>query len=153
MSGGIQYCNFTKSLIFRCFYSLVNIVSDVCIFMCIFLLENFHACPVTEGPKLRCYTPPPPIERGSGPNRFRFLYNQFYLSDTRNLVSVQKQMTGDPSVNLVTSHYLAHILQTVLYFTLTFYRLVCKIVNLQNIDLKFLGSISDVNIDKCAKFC
>ena len=34
-----------------------------------------------------------------------------------------------------------------------FYRLVCKIVNLWDIDLKFLQSISDVNIDNCAKFC
>ena len=34
-----------------------------------------------------------------------------------------------------------------------FYRMVCKIVNLYNINLKFLGSISDVNIDNCAKFC
>ena len=33
-----------------------------------------------------------------------------------------------------------------------FYRLFCKIVNLWNIDLKFFGSISDVNIDNPAKF-
>ena len=28
-----------------------------------------------------------------------------------------------------------------------FYRLVCKIVNLWDVDLKFLGQISDINID------
>ena len=34
----------------------------------------------------------------------------------------------------------------------SFYILFCKIVNLGDIDLKFSGSISDVNIDNPAKF-
>ena len=38
--------------------------------------ENRHARLVTEGPKLRCNIPP--IERGSGPYKSRFLSNQFY---------------------------------------------------------------------------
>ena len=58
-------------------------------------------------------------------------------------------MTGDHTVNLVTSHDQVCILKTVLYFTHrhftdcsvfyrpAFYRLVCKIVNLWDIDLKF----------------
>ena len=33
-----------------------------------------------------------------------------------------------------------------------FYGLVCKVVNLWDIDLKILGLISDFNIDNCAKF-
>ena len=34
----------------------------------------------------------------------------------------------------------------------SFLRLFCKIANLQDIDLKFAGSISDSNIDNPAKF-
>ena len=32
-------------------------------------------------------------------------------------------------------------------------RLFCKIANLWDVDLKFSGIISDVNMDKTAKFC
>ena len=35
---------------------------------------------------------------------------------------------------------------------MAFYRLVCKIVNLQDINLKVIGLISDVIIDNCEKF-
>ena len=49
-----------------------------------------------------------------------------------------------------------YILKAVLYSTgqhlAPFYRLFCKIANLGDIDLKFSGSISDVNIDNHAKF-
>ena len=58
-------------------------------------------------------------------------------------------MAGDHSVNLVTSYDLFSILQTVLYFTDRHF----KILNLYNIDLKFLGSISGVNNNNGAKFC
>ena len=34
----------------------------------------------------------------------------------------------------------------------TFYRLFCKIANLGDNDVKFSGSISDINIDNHAKF-
>ena len=38
------------------------------------------------------------------------------------------------------------------FYRAAFYRLVCKVVNLWDIDLKFLGSIFNVDIDYCAKF-
>ena len=75
---------FTKSLIIRNFDDVLkNPFRYVDPFLLQTLLlkkisENRHARPVTEGPKLRCNTPPPPIERGSGPYKSRFLSNQFY---------------------------------------------------------------------------
>ena len=74
---------FTKSLIIRDFDDVLkNPFRYVDLFLLHTLLskknsENRHARPVTEGPKLRCNTPPP-IERGSGPYKSRFLSNQFY---------------------------------------------------------------------------
>ena len=56
----------------------------------------------------------------------------------------------------VKSHDLALILWAVLYSTdqlfAGYYRLLCKIANLWDIDLKFSGFISDVNMDNPAKF-
>ena len=49
----------------------------------------------------------------------------------------------------MTSHDLVRILQTVVYFT---DRNFCKIVKLYDMDLKFVRSISDVNIDNGAQF-
>ena len=75
---------FTKSLTIRNFDDVLkNPFKYVDLFSLHTLLskknsENRHARPVTEGPKLRCYPPPPPIERGSGPYKSRFLSNQFY---------------------------------------------------------------------------
>ena len=75
--------DFTKSLIIRDFDDVLkNPFRYVDLFSLHKLLskkisENRHARPVTEGPKLRCNTPPP-IERGSGPYKSRFLSNQFY---------------------------------------------------------------------------
>ena len=37
------------------------------------------------------------------------------------------------------------------FYRRAFYRLVCKIVNLEDIDLKFLQSIFDIISDSCAK--
>ena len=68
---------FTKSLIFRDFDDVLkNSFRYVHLFLLNTLLstkksENRHARHVTEGPKLRCNTPPP-IERGSGPYKSRF---------------------------------------------------------------------------------
>ena len=81
--GGVFDREFTKSLIIRDFDDVLkNPFRYVALFLLHTLLskklsENCHARPVTEGPKLRCNTPPP-IERGSGPYKSRFLSNQFY---------------------------------------------------------------------------
>ena len=65
-------------------------------------------------------------------------------------------MTLHHPVNLVKSRNLFHILRAVLYFTvqlfLVFHRLFYRIANLGGIDLKFSGSIHDVNIDYPTKF-
>ena len=80
---GVFDRDFTKSLIIRDFDDVLkNPFRYVDLFLLHTLLskeisENRHARPVTEGPKLRC-NPPPPIERGSGPYKSRFLSNQFY---------------------------------------------------------------------------
>ena len=54
------------------------------------------------------------------------------------------------------SRDLVRILWAVLYFVhqlfSAFYRLVCKIANLGDIDLEFSGSISDVNSDNIVKW-
>ena len=74
--------DFAKSLIIRDFDDVLkNPFRYVDLFLLHTLLskkisENRHARPVTEGPKLRCNTPP--IERGCGPYKSRFLSNQFY---------------------------------------------------------------------------
>ena len=75
--------DFTKSLIICDFdYVLKNSFRYVDLFLLHTLLskknsENRHAIPITGGTKLRCNSPPP-IERGSGPYKSRFLSNQFY---------------------------------------------------------------------------
>ena len=96
MGGGFD-CEFTKSLIIRDFDDVLkNPFRYVDLFLLHTLLakknsENRHARPVTEGPKLRCNTPPhTPIERGSGPYKSRFLSNQFYLSETLETWSVSR---------------------------------------------------------------
>ena len=85
---------FTKSLIMR---DSDDVLKNPFRYVNLFLLhtllskknsENRHARPVTEGPKLRCNTPP--IERGSGPYKSRFLSNQFYLSETLETWSVSR---------------------------------------------------------------
>ena len=79
--GGVFDRELTKSLMFRDFDdALKNPFRYVHLFLLHTLLskknsENCHAIPVIEGPKLRCN---PPIERGSGPYKSRFLSNQFY---------------------------------------------------------------------------
>ena len=84
----------TNGLIFRDFdNALKNPFRYVHLFLLHTLLseknsENRHAIPVTEGPKLRCNTQP--IERGSGPYKSRFLFNQFYLSETLETWSVSR---------------------------------------------------------------
>ena len=59
-------------------------------------------------------------------------------------------------MNLMKSRDLGRILWAVLYFKYqifsAFHRLFCEIANLRDIDLKFSGFISDVNIDIPAKF-
>ena len=82
MGGEVFDREFTKSLIIR---DLEDVLKNPLGYVDLFLLhtlllkkisENHHARPITEGPKLRCNTPP--IERGSGPYKSRFLSNQFY---------------------------------------------------------------------------
>ena len=79
MGGEVFDREFTKSLIIRNFDDfLKNPFRYVDIFLLHTLLsqknsENRHARPITEGPKLRCNTPP--IERGSCPYKPRFLSN------------------------------------------------------------------------------
>ena len=86
-----------------------------------------HAC--KRGSKVAVQYPLLPLNEGLSPIKCPFLSNQFHLSETlKNLVSVQKYMTGDHSVNSVISHDLLRILQTVLYSTDRHF-LVCKIVN------------------------
>ena len=64
--GGVFDREFTKSLMIRDFDDVLkNPFRYVHLFLLHTLLskkisENRHACPVTEGPKLRCNTPPPP---------------------------------------------------------------------------------------------
>ena len=64
--GGVFDREFTKSLIIREFAAILkNPFRYVDRFLLHTLLskkisENRHARPVTEGPKLRCNTPPPP---------------------------------------------------------------------------------------------
>ena len=83
MGGGWLFDrNFTKSLIIHNFDVLKNPFRYEDLFLLHTLLskknsKNRYARPVTEGPKLR-WNPPPPIERGSGPYKSRFLSNQFY---------------------------------------------------------------------------
>ena len=82
VNEGVFDRDFTKSLIIRNFDDVLkNPVRYVSLFLLHTLLskkisENRHARPVTEGPKLWCNTAP--IERGSGPYKFRVLSNQFY---------------------------------------------------------------------------
>ena len=58
-------------------------------------------------------------------------------------------------MNLEESRDILRILWAVMYFTdqlfSTFYRLVCKIVNLLDMNLKFSEFIYDVNMDYPAK--
>ena len=128
----------TKSLIFRDFD---NVLKDPLRYVHLFLLltllsnknfENRHTWPVTEGPKLRCNTPPP-LNEGLALINPVFLSNQFYLSETLEALSVSRIFTD-----------------RFVFYRQAFYRLVFKVVNLK--DLKFLGSIFDVNIENCAKF-
>ena len=68
--GGSFDREFTKSLIIRDFDDVLkNPFRDVHLFILHILLskkmsENHHAWPVTEGPKLRCYPPSPPLNEG-----------------------------------------------------------------------------------------
>ena len=66
VNGGVFDRDFTKSLIIRNFD---NVLKNPFRYVDLFLLhtllsqknsENRHVRPVTEGPKLRCNTPPPP---------------------------------------------------------------------------------------------
>ena len=58
-------------------------------------------------------------------------------------------------MNLVKSCDLIRILYAILYFTdkhfASLFKLFCKIANPQDIDLKFSGSISDIDIDSPTK--
>ena len=66
-------------------------------------------------------------------------------------------MQWNHPANLVKIRNLVFIWWTVLYFTdklfSAFYRLFCKIANLWNIDLKFSGFISNINLDNPENFC
>ena len=48
---------------------------------------------------------------------------------------------------LGSSHFTDHSV----FYRPSFFRLVCKKINLGDIDLKFLGSLSEGNIDNCGK--
>ena len=65
-------------------------------------------------------------------------------------------MTGHPPVNLVESRDLVCIVWVSLHFTIhlftVFFRLICKLANIRDIDLRFSGTISDINFDDIAKF-
>ena len=108
---------------------------------------------VTKGPKLRC-NPPPPLNEGlalinpvfcptSSTYQKHLKLGQCLEIDDRRSLSKFGDVTW-PSL---------HFTDRSVFYRPAFYRLVCKIVNLWDIDLKFLQSISDVNIDNCAKFC
>ena len=87
---------FTKCLIIRDFDDVLkNPFRYVHLFLLHTLLsknisENYLAWPVIEGPKSRCYIPPP-IKRGSDPYKFRFLTNQFYWTETLETWSVSRK--------------------------------------------------------------
>ena len=91
--------------------------------------ENRHARPVTEGPKLRCYTPPPLIEglaltnpvfcpTSSTYQKHLKLGQCLEIDDRRSLSKF-----GD--VILVSLHFTDRSV----FYRPAFYRLVCKIVN------------------------
>ena len=128
--GGLFDREFSKSLITRDFNDVLkNPFRYVHLFLLHTLLskkfsENHHAWPVTEGPKLRCYTPP--IERGSGPYKSRFLSNQFYLSETLETWSVSRYRWQETTHTLPCSHSTDRSV----FYRPAIYRLVCKIVNL-----------------------
>ena len=84
---GVFDREFTKSLIIRNFDEVLkNPFRYVDLFLLHILLSKKIpkiAMHVTEGPKLRCNTPP-------GPYKSRFLPNQFYLSETPETWSVYR---------------------------------------------------------------
>ena len=62
-------------------------------------------------------------------------------------------MTGGPQVNLVTDVMWPNfqLTDSSVFCRQSFYRLFCKIFNIQDTYIKFLGSIFEVDIDNCAK--
>ena len=127
MGRGVQYRKFTKSLIFSdCDNALKHPSSfEICTLSLTLLLKKcFQKFPCTTcniGSEVAVLHPLS-IERGSGPCEMPLLDQPVLLiRNTLHLVSVQIQITGDHSVNLVTSGDLICILQTVLYFTYRYF--------------------------------
>ena len=105
-----------------------------------------------RGSKVAVQPPPPPLNEAlinpvfcptSSTNQKHLKLSQCLEIDDRRSLSKFGDVTW-PSL---------HFTDRSVFYRPVFYRLVCKIVNLWDIDLKFLQSISDVNIDNCAKFC
>ena len=93
--GGMFDREFTKSLIIRDFdYVLKNPFRYVDLFLLHTLLSkiNFRklSCKTCNNGSKVAVQHPPPIERGSGPYKSRFLSNQLYLSETLETWSVSR---------------------------------------------------------------
>ena len=88
--------NFTKSLIIRDFDDVLKNpfrYSGSFPITHIIIKKKFRKSPCktcNRGSKVAGQPPPPPIERGSGPYKSRFLTNQFYLSETLETWSVSR---------------------------------------------------------------
>ena len=133
---GVQYREFTKSLIFCGFDVFKDPFRYVHLFPFInFFFKNRNSQPVTEGPQSRCYTP----------HRTRVLplWNTISISFTyqKHLklgqcleIDDRRPLSKFGDVTLPSSHFTDRSV----FYRQAFYRLVCKIVNLKDIDLKFL---------------
>ena len=112
--------------------------------------ENRHTRPVTEDPKLRCTLTPlneglvltnPVFPSTSSTYQKHLKLGQCLEIDDRT----PQSKFGD--VTWLTLHFA----DRAVFYRPAFYRLVCKIVNSWDTELRFLVSLSDVDIDNCAK--
>ena len=94
MGEGVFDREFTKSLIIHDFDDVLKNpfrCVHLCLLHTLLSKDNYeyrHTWPVTEGPKLLCYTPSP-IERGSYPYKVKFLDQPVLLiRNTWNLENV-----------------------------------------------------------------
>ena len=135
-----------------------NILLDMCIFS---YYTHYYQKKIQKSPCKTCnrgskvaVQHPPPLNEGlalinpvfcptSSTNQKHLKLGQCLEIDDRRSLSKFGDVTW-PSL---------HFTDRSVFYRPAFYRLVCKIVNLWDINLKILQSISDVNIDNCAKFC
>ena len=144
--GGVFDREFTKSLIIRDFD---DVLKNPFTYVHVFLLHTLSSKKISSS-KLRCNTPPPLNEGLALINPVLCSTSSTYQKHLKLgqclEIDYRRSLSKFGDVTLPSLYFR----DLSVFYRSAFYRLVCKIVNLWDIDLKFLGSLSDVDIDNYA---